>query len=535
MDKHDTLLVACGTADNRRHLRMVLQERYHLLEADNTQQMLLLLQQNIDCIAALVLDITVQEKLNRQYLQQQETKDLLDRVPVILISRGDDPELLHMGFGLGAADVIPLDYEPYAMFYRIENIVELHLHKQYLEAMVQEQANILHHSKETMVDALSSIIEYRSVESGQHILRIRQFTRLLLEEVARSCPEYGLEERSVAIISSASALHDIGKIAIPDAILTKSGPLTEEEREVMKSHAITGVRILDTLGDMADREYLRYAHNICHYHHERWDGKGYPEGLAGDDIPICAQVVGLADVYDALTTKRVYKDAFPFAKAVNMILKGDCGVFSPKLLECFKHVAEAFENLARSYADGLSPKSEVFDTTLPPPKKQEENSLGRVRAKYTALVHYINGLLIEVDLNRDVFHLIYNPYPELSWINNVTSVSDLYRLLEMQLKSRQWEGRTAADAPGGTAGTAAVFAEEPPFLCGGRSAAKHPLFRPFPNGKHPRQPIRGDAAADQSHRHQQPDPGCSVPAGGKGGTERTEESVFVGQYGGLLQ
>jgi len=433
MDKHDTLLIACGTPDNRRHLRSVLQERYHLLEADNTQQMLLLLRQNIDCIAALVLDVTVPEKLDRTFVEQEETKRILDRVPTILVSREDEPELLHQGFGLGAADVIPLDYEPYAMLHRIENIVELHLHKQYLEAMVQEQADILRHSKEMMVDALSSIIEYRSVESGQHILRIRRFTRILLEEVARSCPEYGLEERTVAIIASASALHDIGKIAIPDAILTKPGPLTPEEREVMKSHAITGCRILDTLGDMADREYLRYAHNICHYHHERWDGKGYPEGLAGDEIPICAQVVGLADVYDALTTQRVYKKAYPFAQAVNMILKGECGMFSPKLLECFKHVTEAFEKLARSYADGMSPRMEIFDTTLPPPRKQEENSLERVRAKYTALVHYINGLLMEVDLNRDLFHLIYNPYPELSWVNEVNSVSDLYRLLEVQL------------------------------------------------------------------------------------------------------
>ena len=432
MDKHDTLLVACGTAEDRRQLRIVLQERYHLLEADNTQQMLLLLRQNVDCVAALALVLTVPEKVSAAVLESEAATALLDRVPVILVGHDDTPELLNRGFGLGAADVIPIDYEPYAMLRRIETIVDLHLHRQYLEEMVRQQAASLRQSNQTMVDALSSIIEYRSVESGQHILRIRHFTKILLEEVVRSCPEYALDQRDIAIISGASALHDIGKIAIPDAILKKPGRLTEEETAIMRTHAITGCHILDTLGDMADRDYLRYAHNICHYHHERWDGGGYPEGLSGEDIPICAQVVGLADVYDALTTKRVYKEAYSFPQAVNMILKGDCGAFSPKLLECFKHVAGEFEELARSYADGLSPRTEAFDTTLPGPKRQEENSLERVRAKYASLLHYINGLLMEVDLNKDLFHLIYNPYPELSWIQQASTFSDIVRILGEQ-------------------------------------------------------------------------------------------------------
>ena len=431
MDKHDTLLIACGTPDDRRHLRMVLEERYHLLEADNTQQMLLLLRQNVSCIASLILSVTVPEKLDMALLEQEA---LLSRVPVILIGEWDDPELLTGGFRRGAADVIPLNYEPYAMLHRIENIVELHLHKQYLEHMVQEQAAVLRNTNDTLVDALSAIIEHRSVESGQHILRIRQFTRILLQEVARSCPEYRMDDNTINIISGAAALHDIGKISIPDAILMKPGRLTPEEIEIMRTHSLTGCRILDTLGDMADKDYLRYAHNICHYHHERWDGSGYPEGLKGEDIPICAQVVGLADVYDALTTKRVYKDAYSFAQAVNMILRGDCGAFSPKLLECFKHVTNEFEELARAYADGLSPKTERFDTSLPAPGRQEENSLERVRAKYSALVHYINGLLMEVDLNSDLFHLIYNPYPELSWLNEVDTFSSLVQLLEERVE-----------------------------------------------------------------------------------------------------
>lgn len=429
MDKYDTLLIACGTQEHRSHLRGILGQRYNLLEAGNAQQTLLLLRQNQDCIAALVLDISDPEALNVELLNQPEYEPLLTRIPAIIISTQDVPNILNAAFRYGAADVIPLDYDPYAMLRRIETIVDLHLHKQYLETMVQEQATLLRQSNDTLVDALSSIIECRSVESGQHILRIRKFTRILLEEVARSCPEYGLDDQIVAIVSSASALHDIGKIAIPDAILMKPGKLTEEEREIMKTHAITGCHILDAISGMVDKEYLRYAHNICHYHHERWDGSGYPEGLSGEAIPICAQVVGLADAYDALTTKRVYKDANSFAQAVNMILRGECGAFSPKLLECFKHVAKPFEELARGYADGMSPKSESFDLSLPAPAAREENSVDRVRAKYFSLIHYINGLLIEVDLNQDLLHLIYNPYPELNWLEEVGAFSDMVSVL----------------------------------------------------------------------------------------------------------
>lgn len=180
MDKHDTILLACGTAEDRRQIRSVLQERYHLLEADSTPQMLLLLEQNVDCVAALVLLLTVPDKVEAERMETSQAAALLERVPTILIGAEDTPKLLNRGFSLGAADVIPKDYEPYAMLHRIENIVELHLHKQYLEEMVRNQAYALRHSNEMMVDALSSIIEYRSVESGQHILRIRHFTKILL-------------------------------------------------------------------------------------------------------------------------------------------------------------------------------------------------------------------------------------------------------------------------------------------------------------------------------------------------------------------
>ena len=433
MNRHDTLLIASPDREERQLLRQILQEHYNLLEATNPSQTLFLLQQNTDCVASVLLCADSTEDPLFRLLTEAEHAELLEEIPWIVISGRGDPDFPGAAFSFGASDVIPVSYDSYAMLRRIGTIVELSLHKRHLESLVEEQEKALRHSNETMVDVLSSIIEYRSVESGQHILRIRRFTRILLEEVRRSCPEYKLRERDVTLITSASALHDIGKIAIPDAVLLKPGRLTPEEMELMRTHSAVGCQILNTLGDLGDPVYMRYARNICLYHHERWDGKGYPEGLSGEQIPICAQVVGLADCYDALTTKRVYKDAFSFSRAVNMILQGECGTFSPKLLECFKHVTDAFASLAQVYADGLSPRTEDPEMALPPPEQQRMDSIDRVRGKYQALVHYVGGLLIEMDMTRKLMHLVYNPYPEFSWLQNVTELDDLFRQLGEQM------------------------------------------------------------------------------------------------------
>ena len=428
MVKHDTLLICSGIRENRLALRHVFSDAFNLLEAADARQLTLLLNQNLGCIAAILLDVSSWDAEDVAWMQGEENKEILGKVPVIIMSDRDTEDVLARAFGMGAADVITLNYDPYAMLRRVETIVELHLHKQNLEAMVAEQKRIIQRTSDNMVDALSSIIEYRSLESGQHILRIRHFTRVLLEEVARCCPEYGLTEEIIDIICSASALHDVGKIAIPDGILMKPGKLTPEEWEIMKSHTLTGCQILESLENITDREYLKYAHNICHYHHERWDGGGYPEGLRGEAIPICAQVVSLADVYDALTSSRVYKEAFSFSKAVNMIFRGECGVFSPKLLDCFKHVVHKFEQLSGEYADGKNPKMEDFSLAHTQ-SQQAADGLEWLQGKYVALTHYINGLLMEVDLDRSLFHLVYNPYPELAAFQQMNTLEEMAKQL----------------------------------------------------------------------------------------------------------
>ena len=508
MDKRDTLLLACGTAESRGFLREVFAQSFNLLEADNSRQARLLLQQNHQFIAAVLLDVGTPEKFAEGDLRVDVEENIL-QVPVIVILPDEDPTRLHHAFQLGATDVIPLNYEPYAMQRRVHNIVELNLHKRHLEELVSEQALQLRQTNDNMVDVLSSIIEYRSVESGQHILRIRRFTRLLLEEVARACPEYHLNDRTIAIIASASALHDVGKISIPDSILNKPGPLTQMEREIMQSHALTGCHILEGLDNLADKEYLRYAHNICHYHHERWDGGGYPEGISGDDIPICAQVVGLADVFDALTSERVYKKAYAFSAAVNMILRGECGVFSPKLLECFKHVSGQFEALARAYADGQSPKAEELDLSLPVPDRTNSfHSMDVTSAKYHALLRYADAFVMELDLDREYAHILYNPYPEMAPLQDATGFDNIRTIFVRRLIAAEDQERIARLLLDGIPAflEQGLRRQSHPFLLRGSGVQQHTpfeltLLRPRPSDP-ARQLLllcRRAAAAAQGH------------------------------------
>ena len=210
MVKHDTLLICSSIRENRQELRRNFSDRFHLLEAVDSRQLTQLLSQNLSCIAAVLLDISDRQSLDLEMLLLNENKTLLQKIPVIVLLQQDTPEILSAAFRLGAADVIPIGYDPYAMLCRVENIVDLHLHKQHLESIVAEQKHMIRSSCDTIVDALSSIIEYHSLESSQHVHKIRHYTKILLDEVARCCPEYGLTEESIDVICSASVLHDVG-------------------------------------------------------------------------------------------------------------------------------------------------------------------------------------------------------------------------------------------------------------------------------------------------------------------------------------
>jgi len=319
----DTLLIVSDNAPDRATLREIFGDSFNLLEAESLRQAVLFLEQNIDCIAAVLVDLEEKDDEDVKAVNKaaQWGSDL--EVPIISIimptGTGVKEEL---AFSRGASDVVIKPYTPFSIKRRVQVMVDLHLHKLHLQAQVKEQSETIRNSNQVMLDALSAIIEHRSTESGNHVLRIRRFAKILLENVAECCPEYGLTENSIEIISGASALHDIGKITIPDAILNKPGKLSPEEYELIKTHTTVGGELILTLSGMGDTEYLRYAYNIARFHHERWDGSGYPKGLKGEEIPIEARIMAIADVYDALVSKRVYKESMPFDQANAIIMDG---------------------------------------------------------------------------------------------------------------------------------------------------------------------------------------------------------------------
>ena len=428
----DTVLIVGDKKSAREELRNIFIESYNLLEAESIEQALLLLEQNDTYISVVLVDMTATDNDEMRRLMAAAHTETEKAIPVVMIieeKAGSEKE--DIAFMLGVTDVILKPYSRTAVHRRIDIMVDVFLSKWNLEKMVSEQSKKIRDTNQMMLDTLSAIIEHRNTESGNHILRIRRFTKMLLQEVARCCPEYELTEDTIDIISSASALHDIGKISIPDAILNKPGPLTAEEFEIMKSHSSVGSELVRQLSAMEEELFLRYAYNISLYHHERWDGKGYPFGLKGDEIPICAQVVGLTDAFDALTTNRVYKPAYPYQSAINMLLNGECGAFSPKLLECFKHIRDSFVALARQYADGYSPKSDNISVPLPGPdwKNASFNSLELSQAKYQTLLHYIDDTVIELDLDNGLYQVVYNPNPDLDSIIPAASFNEIVEKL----------------------------------------------------------------------------------------------------------
>ncbi len=411
----DTLLLIGDFDSERANLSNLFTRDYNMLEAENLSQAMILLKQNFNCIVAVLADVPLENGSEILELTSFCKQDPKEAVPVLLMIPADDTSREEYAFSLGADDVIIKPCTNMVVHRRVHILADLFLQECHLEKVVEDQRETLRKTNQIFIDALSTIIEQRSTESGNHVLRIRRFTQILLREVADNCPEYHLTEKHIDIISSAAALHDIGKIAIPDAILNCPRRLTEAEFEIIKTHTTTGGRLIESLSGIGDEEFIRHAYNIAMYHHERWDGSGYPCGFSGDEIPICAQVVGIADAFDALTTDRSYKPALPYDVAINMVLNGDCGTFSPKLLECFKSVASPFMKLARQYADGYSPR---LDRIRAPENDVVRESLALdsiqlSQMKYQTLMHYINDTIIELDINNQLYHVVYNPNPDL--------------------------------------------------------------------------------------------------------------------------
>ena len=339
------ILIADDSEMNRALLAEILKEQYDVAEAENGAEAISLLSKQRADFSLLLLDIMMPEMDGLEVLACINKYHWNDTLAVIMISADDSPANIKRAYDLGAFDYISRPFDLTIVQRRISNTMFLYARQQRLEKIIAEQLQEQEKNNELMISILSHIVEFRNGESGLHILRVNTITKYLLKQLVQRTDQYFLSKADISLISTASALHDIGKISIPDTILNKPGRLTAEEFEIIKTHAMVGADMLSDLPiEQQEAPLVKVASEICRWHHERYDGNGYPDGLKGEEIPIAAQVVALADVYDALTSERCYKKAYSHEESLKMILEGQCGAFNPALLLCLEEIADLLEN-----------------------------------------------------------------------------------------------------------------------------------------------------------------------------------------------
>ena len=368
MDYKETILIVDDSALNRMVLIEILgKENYTFLEAENGQQAVELL----DCHPEVdLLHITMPEIDGFGVLEAMNQYHWIEETPVIMISAEDSYTFVERAYDLGASDYITRPFDARVVCRRVSNTLMLYAKQKRLVQMVAEQVYEKEKVSNTMISILSHIVEFRNNESGLHVVHIRTIMELLLRRLRKKTDRYPLTEADISLISTASALHDIGKINIPEQILNKPGRLTKEEFEIVKTHSAVGEHMLRQIPFNQNEPLVKIAREICRWHHERWDGRGYPDGLKGDEIPISAQVVSLADVYDALTSERCYKAAFDHETALNMIVNGECGAFNPLLLECLMDGADQIKQAMQETEEEKQKDAEQS-------QRQEANRLSR--------------------------------------------------------------------------------------------------------------------------------------------------------------
>ena len=356
------ILIVDDSEINRSLLSDMLSDEYEILEAEHGMEAAAILHDQEQEIALMLLDIVMPVMDGFETLAAMNKNGWIKSIPVIMISAETVPTYVDRAYDLGVKDYISRPFDERTVRRRVVNTLILFAKQKELEHMVTEQIMEKEKGNKLMIEILSNIVEFRNGESGLHVLHIRILTELFLRSLLEKTDKYDISSRDIPVVCNASALHDIGKIVIPESILNKPGRLTNEEFAIMKTHSAEGAKILEGIPMREDMPLLRIAYQICRWHHERYDGRGYPDGLKGDDIPIFAQVVALADVYDALTSKRAYKDAFSHEKAVNMILNGECGTFNPLLLECLKDIEGTLEQEFKELSEGRDSQEEIMDT-----------------------------------------------------------------------------------------------------------------------------------------------------------------------------
>ncbi len=342
------ILIVDDSQINCEILAEILKDEYRILEAANGEECINLLKQYGTGIALLLLDINMPVMDGFEVLALMNRKHWIEDIPVIMISSEDSASYVRRAYEMGASDYISRPFDVQVVHQRVSNTIKLYAKQRRLISLVTDQIREKEKNNQMMISILSQIVEFRNSESGSHVLHINIITGMLLERLMQKTDQYHLQWSDQFLITTASALHDIGKIGIDEKILNKPGKLTKEEFEIMKTHTLIGASMLKSIEMYQNEKLLQVAYQICRWHHERYDGKGYPDGLKGEEIPISAQVVAIADVYDALVGKRVYKKAFSHETAIHMILNGECGAFNPLLLECLTDIQNRLKEETKS-------------------------------------------------------------------------------------------------------------------------------------------------------------------------------------------
>lgn len=338
--KKGKILIADDSEINRMILSEILKDDFEIIEVKNGAEAVSVLQEKAQELSLVLLDIMMPEMDGFEVLAYMNRYHWIENVPVIMVSAESASSYIQRAYEFGVTDYISRPFDRAVVYRRVSNTIMLYAKQRRLAGMVVDQIYEKERSNNMMVTILSHIVEFRNGESGLHVLHISKMTEMLLRRlVQKENNRYPLTQEEITSISTASALHDIGKISIPTEVLNKPGRFTAEEFELMKQHSAIGASMLSGLEFYNNEPLVKVAYEICRWHHERFDGKGYPDGLKGDEIPISAQVVSLADVYDALTSERCYKKAFSHEKAMEMIFNGECGAFNPVLLECLQDIS----------------------------------------------------------------------------------------------------------------------------------------------------------------------------------------------------
>lgn len=440
--ERQTILIVDDAEMNRMMLSDMLGDQYDYVEAADGREALRILEKNVS-IDLILLDINMPEMNGFEVLEEMNRYHWIDEVPVIMITAEESVESMEHAYSLGVTDYIPRPFNVYIVRRRVENTLNLYVNQKRLMRLVSDQIAEKEENNTLMVSILSNVVEIRNHESGDHIRNIRRITELLLHQLVQKTKAYHLSEEDIALIKTASSLHDIGKITIPEEILNKPGKLTKEEFEIMKTHSAAGAQILEQMKYGQDKPLYRYALEICRWHHERWDGHGYPDGLMGEEIPISAQIVAIADVYDALTSERCYKKAYDHTTAINMILNGECGAFNPLLLECLTETAAQLRIVTGVNGDVMPYRfelnrlsEEILAHADLPKNDRVQNLLATMQERIDFFASTSGGIQFEYDsVSRLADVTNWNEPPQYRHsVKNVTRVNDFRYLSQHDFK-----------------------------------------------------------------------------------------------------